>query len=382
MRLRVVLAVLVVAVAVAAAALLMLGGRHEAQPPTPSGATYPLTVVDSANRTVTIERRPERLVAVGPGMLRLLVYLNASDLVVGVEQAEKQWSPLGRDYAMALGSEYFSSKPVIGPGGPDKPPAPELILKVQPDLVVMSYALIGAYDPDRLQSEVGVPVVVVNYGTVGNVDVPGLKRALSLLGRVLGRDERARQLSEYIDGVVQDLSRRTAGLAARPSVYVGAVSFKGAQPFTSTQSPYPPLLLLNTPSVADEAGKGKGFVSLDFEYLLKAQPEYVFIDEGNLQSVLQDFQKSPEKYCALKAFREGRVYGVLPFNYYWTNVATALANAYYMGSVLYPDRFKDIDPASKADEIFRAFLGKPIYRGFVDRGYPGFANLSSLFKCP
>jgi len=348
------------------------------QTPTPR-AKYPLTVVDFANRTVTIPKRPERVVAIGPGTLRLVAYLNATDLVVGVEESEQRWTTTGRDYAMALGLDWFKSKSAIGPGGPDKPPVPELILKVNPDLVIMSinYATYGA---DKLQSEVGTPVIVVTYGTLGQIDVETLKRALLLLGKVLDREGRARQLAAYIDSLVEDLRKRTVNITKRPSVYVGAVSFKGAQPFTATQVPYPPLALLNTKSIVDDLGR-EGFVAVDFEYILKKDPDYIFIDEGNLQTVLQDFQKDKGKYCQLKAFREGRVYGLLPFNYYWTNIATAFADAYYLGKVLYPDHFADVDPVAKADEIFRAFLGKPLYEEYVKGGYPGFKPLADLFNC-
>jgi len=342
-------------------------------------AKYPLTVVDAVNRTVTISKRPERIVAIGAGALRLVAYLNATDLVVGVEETDQTWRTTGRDYALALGRDWLQSKPTIGPGGPEKPPVPELILRVNPDLVVMSIAY-ATYGPDKLQSEVGAPVIVVTYGPSGQIDVEMLKRALFLLGEVLDREERARQLAAYIDSLVEDLGRRTANVTKRPTVYVGAVSFRGQQPFTATQAPYPPLALLNTRSIADGLGR-EGFVNVDFEYILRKDPDYIFIDENNLQIVLQDFQKDRGKYCQLRAFREGRVYGLLPFNHYWTNIATAFANAYYMGKVLYPDRFADVDPVAKADEIFRAFLGKPLYEEYVKNGYPGFRPLVDLFNC-
>ncbi|MEM2602047.1 MAG: iron ABC transporter substrate-binding protein, partial [Candidatus Bathyarchaeia archaeon] len=85
------------------------------------------------------------------------------------------------------------------------------------------------------------------------------------------------------------------------------------------------------------------------------------------------------KYYRLKAFKIGNVYGILPYNYYHTNVAVALADAYYMGKVLYPDRFGDVDPELKADEIFMAFLGKPLYRQYKE-AYGGFVNLSDIFQ--
>jgi iron complex transport system substrate-binding protein len=38
-----------------------------------------------------------------------------------------------------------------------------------------------------------------------------------------------------------------------------------------------------------------------------------------------------------------------------------LANAYFIGKVLYPGRFKDIEPAVKADEIYEYLVGKAVF---------------------
>jgi len=371
----IVLVVTVVLLGVAAVMVFRAPGSQETKPQAPRV----ITVVDFSNRTVEVPVNASRVVAIGPGVLRLVAYLGALDKIVGVEDAEKSWSPLGRDYAMAYG-DVFKNLQVIGPGGPRNPPNPELLRSVKPDIVLMSRVYVDLYDPDRLSQEVGAPVVVIDYGVAGYLNVTEFKRAITLLGRILGREARAQELAKYIDGVVDDLAQRVRVAKVAPSVYVGAVSYKGAQPFTGTQGMFPPLQLLKTRSIVDELGK-KGFVNVDFEYILKKNPEYIFIDLNNLQTVLDDYKKDSAKYCALGAFKEGRVYALLPFNYYHTNVATALVDAYFMGKVLYPEQFKDVDPAKKADEIYRVFLGKPLYEEFV-RGFGrGFGPLSDLFKC-
>ena len=376
-RLALVLAVaLVVLVAVIAYSAYVVLQSGQA----PRASSGYVEVIDFANRTVKIPDNVSRIVALGPGMLRLIAYLNATNLLVGVEASEQLWDPLGRDYAMAY-AELFKKLPVVGLGGPRNPPDPEKIRAVRPDLVIVHKLYAQMYDPDRLSREVGAPVIVLDYGRAGYLDIGSIKQALKLLGKVLHREERARELCNYIDELVSDLRRRTEGINERPTVYVGAVSYKGKQPFTSSQSPFPPLALINTPSIVDEVAIRPGFVSIDFEYLLRKQPDIIFIDLSNLDIVVQDFEKDPVKYCALNAFREGRVYAILPFNYYHTNVATALADAYYMGKVLYPSRFADVDPVKKADEIFRVFLGKPLYEEFV-KGYGiGFSNLANTFRC-
>jgi len=51
----------------------------------------------------------------------------------------------------------------------------------------------------------------------------------------------------------------------------------------------------------------------------------------------------------------------LPYNHYTTNLGTCFANAYYVGTVLYPEAFKDIDPEKKANDIYKFLLGKGAY---------------------
>ena len=119
---------------------------------------------------------------------------------------------------------------------------------------------------------------------------------------------------------------------------------------------------------------------MDFEAILQEQPEIVFIDEGNLNTVKQDFDRDPRKYCQLAAFRNGKIYGILPYNYYHTNIAVAFADAYYIGKVLYPNCFGDVNLELKADEIFQAFLGKPLYEQYKE-AYGGFKSLSDMFRC-
>lgn len=366
-----VIALIILIAVVAIAAFLITTQR-----PGPMNVATSKYVIDFAGRNVTLPEKVSRIVAIGPGALRLVCYLNATDMLVGVEESETRWGFIGRDYAMAYG-ELFKSLPAIGPGGPGKPPAPELILAVKPDLIIMSRTYCDFYDPDRLQKETNATVIVVDYGPAGTLDVEGFAKALSILGQSLDRTERAEELISYVKALCKDLNDRTKDISTRPKVYVGAVSYKGPQPFTTTQVPFPPLALLNTPSIVDKYAR-EGPLFLDFEAILTEQPEIVFIDEGNLATVKQDFDKDPNKYMQLSAFREGKVYGILPYNYYHTNIAVALADAYYMGKVLYPDKFKDVDPQAKADEIFRMFLGKPLYQAYAE-AYGGFKCLSDVF---
>jgi len=54
-------------------------------------------------------------------------------------------------------------------------------------------------------------------------------------------------------------------------------------------------------------------------------------------------------------------YGVLPYCWFAYNKGTALADAYYVGKILYPDIFSSVEPIKKADDIYKFLLGRPLY---------------------
>ena len=79
-------------------------------------------------------------------------------------------------------------------------------------------------------------------------------------------------------------------------------------------------------------------------------------------------------YRVLSAVEKGEIYGVLPYNWYSQNHGSILADAYFIGKVLYPERFEDVDPVEKADEIYTFLVGKPVF----DRMNEGFGSM--VFK--
>ena len=63
---------------------------------------------------------------------------------------------------------------------------------------------------------------------------------------------------------------------------------------------------------------------------------------------------------------QGKVYGVLPYNWYSINYGSILANAYYIGTILHTDGFAGIESAAKADAIYTFLVGKPVFDQMSD----------------
>ncbi|MEG3056509.1 MAG: iron ABC transporter substrate-binding protein [Methanoculleus sp.] len=349
--------------------LLMLAAGCTGTESTPGqGGGQTITVTDGFGRTVTVPSSPEGVVCSGSGCLRYLVYMQGQDLVVGVDDIEKEGREVeGRPYTLAYGAQ-FKDLPLIGEfRGKDDP---EKIIALNPDVVFKTGSTGTAYgtsaaEADSFQGKTGIPVVAFPYGSLrSDAEKAEMYGGLRLMGEVIGKQDRAEEVIAYIEDTVADLERRTADIpeAEQKRVYVGGISSAGAHGIISTEPAYPPFLWVHAKNTA--AGLGTDHADVAKEALVAWDPEYIFVDAGTTQmeggGAVREL-KTETALAGLSAAKEGRVYGVLPYNFYSANYETILANAYFVGKTLYPDRFADVDPVEKADEIYTFFVGKPVF---------------------
>jgi len=326
-----------------------------------------LTVTDALGRVHELPDDVSRVICSGSGCLRLLTYLQAQDLAVAVDDIESKRNRFdSRPYAMA--NPQFRTMPIFGQfRGQDNP---ELILTLdpQPQVIFKTYATMG-HDPVELQNKTGIPVVVLDAGDLGGRR-DRFNAALRLMGRIVGRTERAESLVAYFDAAIADLARRTRDIdeSKRPTAYIGGVAYKGPHGFQSTEPTYPPFAFVQARNMArEEGGAGRDLSNTDVakEKIVVWDPDHLFLDLSTLQmgeeaGGLHELRTDPA-YATLSAVQEGRVYGVLPYNWYSQNFESILADAYFVGKILYPERFADIDPKAKADEIYSFVVGKPVF---------------------
>ena len=319
------------------------------------------TITDYKGRTVEIPEKVESIVCVGVGALRYTCYMDAEDLVVGVEDYEIK-PGMTRLYNY-VNFDKLKSLPVIGTNGQ---PYAEEIIKLSPDVIVMSKS--ASVEADELQNKTSTPVVVVP-GSDATLDNDCFE-TIRILGEVYGKKDRADELIGFLNGIQEDLSNRTKNItdAEKPSVYVGGVSFKGHHGFEGTEAGYGPFALIGAKNLADTTGQ-KGAFNIDLEQVLSWDPDIIFVDFNGMQFIKEDYAKNPGYYNALSAVKEGKVYSQISFRSSASNLETALADAYYAASVIYPEQFKDIDPVVKTGEIFEKLLGTNPYADLKEAGY-------------
>ena len=313
---------------------------------------------DMAGRMTQVPAKPERILCLGPGALRLIAYLGVQNKLVGIEAMEKNL-PTGRPYWYA--NQALARLPVVGPGGPaamNKDPDLEAVLGVKPQLIFITDMEVAR--AEALQRKLAIPVVLLSYGKVGGFDEV-VYDSLKTAGKIMGAEKRAEEVISYLEQSRKDLRARTAKDAGDhgPVVYAGGIGFKGTQGIESTDADYLPFEWTGAKNGSRSLGGREHFFA-DRERLLSLNPDVIFLDAAGLSLLLQDYGKKHDYYRALKAFKTGRVYVLYPFNFYTTNIECVLADAYAVGKILHPRTFSDIDPRKKADEIFRIFVGAPV----------------------
>ncbi|WP_027178592.1 iron ABC transporter substrate-binding protein [Maridesulfovibrio bastinii] len=325
-------------------------------------------ITDAAGRQVEIPSKVERVICSGPGCLRYLTYLQSQDMAVAVDDIEIRRNEFdARPYALA--NPQFKKLPLFGEfRGHDNP---ELILSLepQPQLIFKTYANMG-YNPDELQAKTGIPVVVLKYASLDS----GKKKvfdSLKLMGSIIGKDKRAAEVCDFMDRCISELDNLTSNIpnSQKKSCYVGGIASKGPHGLQSTEPGYPPFLFVHALNVARPANsdsKPLNHTNVSKEQIVAWNPDYIFVDLSTCQlgegsGALYELQ-TEEAYKGLKAVQEDHIYGLLPYNWYSRNFGSILADAYFIGKILYPEKFKSIEPTAKADEIYSFLVGFPAYK--------------------
>ena len=301
------------------------------------------------------------------GTLRLVVYLDCVDKVFCVDSNERKSSERSGMKAYLTAHPEFQDLPIAGEtSGRDNP---ELLLsqKTPPQLIVKADTGAG-YDPVELTRRTGIPVLLIPMRDP-TTSHDEFDAGLRLLGTVLGKRDRAEEVIAFFDREISELRKRTEKITGvKPLAYVGGVSFGGSHGFHSSEAGYPPFTLVGVNSpLAEKANDpllGNRHAVLAKEKILEWNPDILFLDLGTLvlgaSSGLEELRTDPT-YRSLTAVQKGNVYALLPNTFYFVNHDAVLANAWFVGSVLYPDRFSEIDPHKKADEIFTFLVGKPVF---------------------
>jgi len=245
-----------------------------------SAATFPVTVT-AGNGPVTIDARPERIVSISPSATEMLFAVGAGEQVVAVDDQ----------------SNHPASAPRTSLSGFQ--PNIEAIAGYRPDLVIASDDINGLVDG---LGKLGVAVVLLPAAT----DLDDVYEQIDLVGTVTGRATEATAvvggMRTRIDAAVAGLPKRTTPLRyyheLDDTLYtVTSKTFVGAV-----------YSLVGLTNVADAADRdGSGYPQLSAEYLLKANPDVIFLADTKCCGQSPQTVGARPGWSALAAVRNGNV---------------------------------------------------------------------------
>lgn len=318
-------------------------------------------IVDSLGREVEVLQDVKSVVCVGVGGLRYTSYMDSVDLIVGVEDYEQKQS-LSRPYNY-VNYNKFKDLPVIGSNGE---PNVEEITLLDPDVIVCYEGV--KITPEEIQKKTGIPVVAIPVAD-SSLDEKNYQ-IFEILGQLYNKEDRAKELTDYLDEIKLDLEKRTSEIKDedKPTCYVGGVSFKGAHGFEGTEGNYGPFTLIGAKNLADELN-ADGFIEVDLEKVLDYDPDIIFLDYNGMDLINEQYSGKPDFFENLSAYKNNKIFSLISYRSSATNLDTALVDTYFAGKMIFPDRFEDIDVDEKTGEIFTKFIGEDIYPILKNEGY-------------
>lgn len=360
----------------AAAVALSLGAcgnapAKETPPPQETDAPQTRTITDALGREVTLPEKIETIVPLG-STPRMISCLGLADRVVGIGDCEHPESPL-QAYAY-VNRDKWKDLPVVGSDSLGETSYyPEELIKLAPDVILCSYDLDTVQDIER---QTGLPVLAVADAALFSAEY---EESLRIIGEVCGVSERAEAVIEFINSCIADLRARTESIPDddKPSILAAAATFKGSHGIEGVYSNYAVFDVIAVNDVTRgmmDSSVPKGLL-VDKEQILAWNADMVFLDYSGVELVRQDMAENPGFYRQLDAFVDGNVYQCPNSTWHGSNVEIPLVSAYFMGSLLYPEAFSDVDFEARASEIFDFFLGEPDYLVTLAEAGAGYMKL-------
>lgn len=249
-----------------------------------TAALFPITVTDFQNRSVTVPKRPERIVSIGPSITEFVFALGAGPRVVGADD---------------FSDEPAAAKQVEKVGGIKV--NFEKVVSLKPDLVLSVKFSDGTIEK---LAGAGLLVLVVDPQTAGDVS-----RTAILLGRAVGSDGDA--MSRDIQKRIDDVRSKTTPATTKPRVYHEIDASDPAKIFTVGPGSYIHDLIDIAGGQNIAARAASAYPQLSAEEILRSDPEIIVLAAADY-SAKPDQVAARSGWSVISAVKNKRIFTIAP----------------------------------------------------------------------
>ena len=330
------------------------------------GDDGPETVTDVRGRVVTLPEQVDKIVCLQAGAVRLAAYLDAGDMIVGVDSFDAKASGpkpffnhatyrLAVDTSRAVPMEtetVVQDGTMYNIGGPENYKA---IQKTGADLILCSEPEKAKLDTIQLQT--GIPVVGIAADGDITVQDQAFKDNLRIAGKALNKEARAEALIEGADKILNDLKEKAGRIAAAdmPLCYVGGMLYMMQGGLYMTTGNYLSFDLAGAKNVMPDTNHGDPYMT-QVKVVAASNAQYIFVDSIKCGASQEEYVADQSTLSALPAVEDGNIYSLYSYKFYGTNWESELMNAYYIGHVLHPEVYgNDAECKAQINSILELF---------------------------
>lgn len=338
-----------------------------------------ITVTDAKGREVTLDAPVETYAVSTIDVVDYLIPLlgsEAFDMLVGtgqdggggIQKYESLYTPIVGDYMSHVGQISEHNAPFDL----------EMILDKDPDVLIVNSAM-GAHqyalDIEDQLTEAGIKIILI--------DVPGTSVSTSvqdteeLLGKIFQKEDRAQEVIDFMDSQFDQItSRNLSERTDKPTVYYekGGSSTEFSTTSTSASGWGAVIAAAGGDNIADafaaknssgqtDSGKkGGSGLTLDPEYILSADPDFIIQSGGGWMDHFEGSEPEADPdfdivnrtgWSELNAVKNNNVY-------LFAHASNRTVYLFYpclkLATLFYPEEFKDVDADAALDEFFEKFM--------------------------
>jgi iron complex transport system substrate-binding protein len=231
----------------------------------------------------------------------------------------------------------------------------ENLLELQPDIVFADTML--TYNPDAQTQlkNAGIPVVIelMNNATC-------LKTCIHDLGVILGKEENAAAMTNYITSYETLVNERLANITAaeKPKVYIEWGTWQSYAEGSGADGNIVAAGGLNVAS-----GSSTSYPTVSPESIVEKDPDVILLLQFGTAPNMTSFKStvdglySREVLSGTTAIKEKRVYAYSPDIFEGIRYPVGLL---YFAKWFYPAQFADIDPATVHQDLIEKFFDLPL----------------------
>lgn len=322
----------------------LLSGCGSSQKYNPLEGVETTKVEDDTGRSVEVPANITRIAASGQTAQMILMTL-APDMLVGLTSSpttdQMAYFPEDMWYLPTFG-QFYGGKSNLNM---------EALIEAQPQIVIDlgDRHSTAKSDMNGITKQTGIPAVFYE------ATLETMPNAYRQLGKLLGREEEAEKLAQYVENTVNYAKEASAKIPEdqRLTVMYGTGSSGLAcNAAGSSQAEVIDVVGAENAIVTDEITNRGGGTTVSLEEVYKVQPDVILLGAGGPYDELETGE-----WAGLNAVKNGTYYEIPSKPYSWMSSPPSVNRVlgiWWLGNLIYPEYY-DYDMVDKAQEFYDLF---------------------------